>query len=67
MKNKIKDSTSCTFKVFNPTSFCVCPVCGGNGLVPKGFYNQTSGTWTTGTIIPFEKCKSCDGTGVVWK
>ena len=42
-----------------------CPVCCGNGLVPNGFYNQTNGTWTTTYIAP-EKCRSCDGLGVIW-
>ena len=38
----------------------VCPVCEGRGTVPEGFYDG-----------PFqeregqEKCKSCDGTGVI--
>ena len=43
-----------------------CPVCNGNGLVPNGFYIQTSGHWGTTDITP-EKCQSCNGTGVVWK
>ena len=43
-----------------------CPVCNGNGLVPNGFYNQVSGQWSSYDITP-EKCKSCNGTGVVWK
>jgi len=40
-----------------------CPVCNGNGVVDKGFYNQTSGQWVSagGT----EKCRSCDGNGYV--
>ena len=42
-----------------------CPVCNGNGLVPNGFYNQTSGQWSTSSITP-ETCRSCDGTGIVW-
>ena len=42
-----------------------CPVCNGNGLVPNGFYIQTSGHWGTTDITP-EKCRSCNGTGVVW-
>ena len=42
-----------------------CPVCNGNGLVPNGFYTQTSGHWSTSSITP-ETCRSCGGTGVVW-
>ena len=42
----------------------VCPVCGGNGLVTRGFYNQTSGNWSTTDITP-EPCRSCDK-GIVW-
>ena len=41
-----------------------CPVCGGNGLVPDGFYYQTSGNWpTSGT--GGETCHSCGGKGYV--
>jgi hypothetical protein len=43
----------------------LCPVCKGNGLVPNGFYMQTSGHWSTSSITP-EKCRSCNGTGIVW-
>ena len=43
-----------------------CPVCGGNGLVPNGFYHQTGEHWSTTSTTP-EKCQSCNGTGVVWK
>ena len=40
-----------------------CPVCGGNGIKDKGFYNQTSGLWTSsgGT----ETCRSCNGKGYI--
>lgn len=41
-----------------------CPVCGGNGLVDNGFYNQTSGQWVTSDSTP-ETCRSCNGTGYV--
>ena len=44
----------------------LCPVCGGNGLVPNGFYNQYSGDWITSSVIP-EMCRSCNGTGIVWE
>ena len=41
-----------------------CPVCGGNGLVPNGFYSQTSGCWpSTGT--GGETCRSCGGKGYI--
>ncbi len=39
-----------------------CPVCNGNGLVPNGFYTQTSGQWDTTSAEP-EKCRSCGGKG----
>lgn len=43
----------------------VCPVCCGNGIVPNGFYNQTSGTWLSSDATP-DTCRSCGGTGVLW-
>ena len=43
-----------------------CPICGGNGLVMAGFYNQCGGSWT-GSNTGFEMCRSCKGTGVVWE
>jgi len=42
-----------------------CPICGGNGIVPNGFYRQTSGQWSTTDIVP-ETCRTCNGTGIVW-
>lgn len=42
-----------------------CPVCNGNGLVPNGFYLQTSGNWSSSSITP-EACRSCNGTGIIW-
>ena len=41
-----------------------CPVCGGNGLVPNGFYMQTSGQWSTTSTTP-ETCRTCNGSGMV--
>jgi len=43
----------------------VCPVCGGNGLVPRGFYMQVSGNWSVTDATP-EICRSCGGNGIVW-
>jgi len=41
-----------------------CPVCMGNGLVPDGFYSQTSGNWLA-TTAEGETCRSCDGKGYI--
>ena len=41
-----------------------CPVCGGNGIVPNGFYTQTTGQWATSDVTP-DKCRTCQGTGIV--
>ncbi len=41
-----------------------CPVCGGNGIAPSGFYMQTSGAWSS--TGGFDKCRSCDGMGIIW-
>ena len=42
-----------------------CPVCAGNGIVPRGFYMQAGmWTWTTSTTTP-EPCRSCEGAGVL--
>jgi hypothetical protein len=48
-----------------PVPHC-CPVCRGNGLVDQGFYGQTTGTWLTSGTTP-EQCRSCAGTGIVWR
>lgn len=41
-----------------------CPVCEGRGIVPNGFYNTVTGYGTTNSIAP-DKCRSCDGVGVI--
>lgn len=41
-----------------------CPICNGSGIVPAGFYNQTSGHWSSTSV--HEQCKQCTGTGLVW-
>lgn len=42
-----------------------CPVCMGKGLVPNSFYATTSGIGsTTQTYLP-EKCRTCNGAGVI--
>jgi predicted methyltransferase len=41
-----------------------CPVCMGRGIVIKGFYNVCVNKFTCGSLDT-EKCKSCDGKGIV--
>jgi DnaJ-class molecular chaperone len=43
-----------------------CPVCNGNGLVPRGFYNGAimTGYWSSADTAS-ETCRSCNGSGVV--
>ena len=41
----------------------VCPVCGGKGLVPRGFYDVSSNLSTT-SATP-ETCRSCGGKGYI--
>lgn len=43
-----------------------CPVCGGNGLVPAGFYEQVTGEWVSAST-EFEQCWTCQRTGIVWE
>lgn len=43
-----------------------CPVCGGRGTVPNGFYD-VGYPYGSGTSALPETCRSCTGTGVVWR
>lgn len=63
--NKNVDQVKSSKNIDNNISPYKCPVCNGNGLVPNGFYLQTSGHWSSTDITP-EKCRSCQGTGVIW-
>ena len=42
----------------------ICPVCRGRGLVPVDFYLSQTGE--LGSIAGDERCRSCNGTGIVW-
>ena len=45
----------------------VCPVCGGKGLVPNGFYDVSSNLgniYKTTSATP-ETCRSCSGKGYI--
>ena len=41
-----------------------CPVCGGSGVVPHGFYELLE-CWSSANTSQ-ETCRTCHGTGVVW-
>ena len=41
-----------------------CPVCGGKGELPSGFY-QTKKYYSTANTSP-EPCRTCNGTGIIW-
>lgn len=67
-KTELEETTSQPLLISNASKSPLphrCPVCNGNGLVPNGFYMQTSGDWSTSSITP-ETCRSCSGTGIVW-
>lgn len=44
-----------------------CPVCGGKGSLPQGFYDvsQTGFAGST-TVVATDPCRSCGQTGIVW-
>jgi len=46
-------------------SVYTCPVCNGRGLVPNGFYTAIGVQYYSSSSTTPEKCKSCNGTGVV--
>ena len=65
-KKDVKTETfESTIKISGHLTPFVCPVCGGNGLVANGFYNQVGGEWSSTSLTP-EQCRSCQGTGIVW-
>ena len=41
-----------------------CPICYGKGIVSAGFYSTPGFQWSTTSASP-EKCRSCNGMGVV--
>jgi DnaJ-class molecular chaperone len=40
-----------------------CPVCGGRGHVPAGFFSDVQAS----TSLNLELCRACEGKGVVWR
>ena len=44
----------------------ICPVCGGKGSVPPGFYDTGGYPWDTTTNINIRQpCRACGGSGVI--
>lgn len=42
----------------------ICPICGGKGLVPNGFYSVGTSYYSTTNTSP-ETCRSCGGKGYI--
>jgi DnaJ-class molecular chaperone len=55
-----------TAELNQPTSkpYC-CPVCGGRGLVPQGFYTAIGVHYFSATNTAPEKCRTCFGSGYI--
>lgn len=45
-------------------SWELCPVCLGKGIVPPNFYSFHNNSTTLTAIVP-ERCRTCDGKGVL--
>jgi DnaJ-class molecular chaperone len=60
--NNPSDWTITTIKGKTPYR---CPVCEGRGIVPHGFYLYPAGQTFTDSETSPEKCRSCNGTGIV--
>ena len=43
----------------------ICPVCGGKGLVPNGFYTAVGTLYYSSTSTSPETCRSCGGKGYI--
>ena len=44
-----------------------CPVCQGRRRMPAGFYGAIGvSSWSVSDMTP-ENCRSCQGTGVMWR
>lgn len=43
----------------------ICPVCGGKGLVPNGFYIAVGTPYYSTTSTSPETCRSCGGKGYI--
>lgn len=43
----------------------ICPICGGKGLVPNGFYTAVGALYYGTTSTSPETCRSCGGKGYI--
>lgn len=43
----------------------ICPVCGGKGIVPNGFYMTVGTPYYSTTNLSPETCRSCGGRGYI--
>lgn len=43
----------------------ICPVCGGKGIVPNGFYIAVGTPYYSTTSTAPETCRSCGGKGII--
>ena len=43
----------------------ICPICGGKGLVPNGFYTAIGTSYYSTTSTSPETCRSCGGKGYI--
>ena len=48
----------------NATWQC-CPVCGGNGIRPQGFYDHPVGQPFGSTSTAMVTCQACNGRGII--
>jgi len=64
---KASTSANCLHPDPRPPQPFTCPVCTGRGKVASGFYDRTELTWNGTCASAIEECRSCEGTGVLWR
>jgi hypothetical protein len=63
---EIKSNMDEKFLIHYQVPYC-CPICNGKGIVPQGFYSTGyDGGYLSNSTTP-DTCKSCGGTGIIWK
>ena len=56
-----------TYTWYPPQQPYKCPVCEGRGVVPQGFYDVLPGFVGSTTSTAPETCKTCGGSGIIWR